>query len=106
MGSHREQDPWRKKGIYCPVKMSHAEYAEFAEAHTLCLCLPSGWWRKYSVRLCLFLTDKSISHSAWFPRVPRSLREKNITPADHEDLRVFYYAMGILSLDTRDTWRH
>ncbi len=46
------------KNDECLVKKSHAEYAEFAEAHTLCLCLPSGWWRKCSVRLCVFLTDK------------------------------------------------
>ena len=29
----------------------------YADAHTLRLCLPSGWWRKRSVRFCEFFID-------------------------------------------------
>ena len=29
----------------------------FADAHTLRLCLPSGWWRKRSVRVCEFFIN-------------------------------------------------
>jgi hypothetical protein len=54
------RDLWTNKRNCYLVKISHAEYAEFAEAHTRCLCLPSGWWRKWSVRLCVFLTYNSI----------------------------------------------
>jgi hypothetical protein len=42
----------------------------FAEAHTLCLCLPSGWWCKRSVRICVFL---AYLHNA-LPRICESLR--------------------------------
>ena len=51
----------------------------FTDAHTLCLCLPSGWWCKRSVRLCVFL---AYLHNA-LPRICeslRSLREKDLAP--------------------------
>ena len=51
----------------------------FTEAHTLCLCLPSGWWCKRSVRICVFLAYLRNA----LPRICeslRSLREKDLAP--------------------------
>jgi hypothetical protein len=104
------RDTWMNKIYYYLVKMSHAEYAEFAEAHTLCLCLPSGWWRKCSVRLrvfphviaLLFRMASAISaYSAW----------KKISPADHEDLRVsfikcrYYSKKLVIRVIRGDIWQ-
>ena len=48
--------------------LSHAQ--TFTEAHTLCLCLPSGWWCKRSVRICVFLAYLRNA----LPRICESLR--------------------------------
>ena len=79
-----------KSGNYCPVKKFHAECAEFAEAHTLCLCLPSGRWRKCSVRLCVFLTYNNIPIPHGFRDFRVFCVKKKLSPADHEDLRVSF----------------
>ena len=96
------RDPWSKKRNNCLVKTSHAEYAKFAEAHTHCLCLPSWWWCKCSVRLCVFLTYNSISFPDGFrdfrvfcvKKYNRTLfQSSSLTPEYLEELRVSFNNM-------------